>query len=117
MTGGRIKDVLEDVCDNLFNPDPYFQQGGDMVRIGGLSYTCAPAESVGHRISDLKLENGRPLEAGKSYKVAGWASVNAQKGAPVWDVFAEHLRAGITSDGRRDSVTLKGVDGNPGLAG
>jgi sulfur-oxidizing protein SoxB len=117
MTGGQIKDILEDVCDNLFNPDPYYQQGGDMVRIGGLSYTCAPAESVGHRISDLKLENGRPLEAGKRYKVAGWASVNEQKGAPVWDVFAEHLRNGMTSGDSRDSVTLKGVDGNPGFAG
>ncbi|MEH6952123.1 thiosulfohydrolase SoxB [Nitrobacter sp. NHB1] len=117
MTGGQIKDILEDVCDNLFNPDPYYQQGGDMVRTGGLSYTCAPTESVGHRISDLTLNDGRPLEAGKSYKVAGWASVNEQKGAPVWDVFAGHLRAGITSEVRRDSVTLKGVDGNPGLAG
>jgi sulfur-oxidizing protein SoxB len=117
MTGGQIKDILEDVCDNLFNPDPYYQQGGDMVRVGGLSYACAPAESVGHRISDLKLENGRSLEASKRYKVAGWASVNEQKGAPVWDVFAAHLRNGMTSGARRDSVTLKGVDGNPGLAG
>ena len=88
MTGGQIKDVLEDVCDNLFNPDPYYQQGGDMVRVGGLSYTCTPAESVGKRISELKLDNGRALEAGKSYKVAGWASVNEQNGAPVWDVVA-----------------------------
>jgi sulfur-oxidizing protein SoxB len=117
MTGGQIKDILEDVCDNLFNPDPYYQQGGDMVRVGGLSYACAPAESVGHRISDLKLENGRSLEASKRYKVAGWASVNEQKGAPVWDVFAAHLRNGMTRGARRDSVTLKGVDGNPGLAG
>jgi sulfur-oxidizing protein SoxB len=117
MTGRQIKDILEDVCDNLFNPDPYYQQGGDMVRVGGLSYACAPAESAGHRISDLKLGDGRSLEAGKSYKVAGWASVNKQDGAPVWDVFARHLRNGMTSGVRRDSVTLKGVDGNPGLAG
>ncbi|GAB1716995.1 MAG: sulfate thiol esterase SoxB [Nitrobacter sp.] len=116
MTGGQIKDVLEDVCDNLFNPDPYYQQGGDMVRVGGLSYTCTPASSVGHRISELKLENGRPLEAGKSYKVAGWASVNKQDGAPVWDVFAKHLHKRMTSGAGRDSVTLKGVEGNPGLA-
>ena len=86
MTGSQIKDVLEDVCDNLFNADPYYQQGGDMVRVGGLSYTCTPAESVGKRISELKLDNGHALEAGKSYKVAGWASVNEQTGAPVWDV-------------------------------
>ncbi|MBN9006808.1 MAG: thiosulfohydrolase SoxB [Rhizobiales bacterium] len=117
MTGSQIKDILEDVCDNLFNPDPYYQQGGDMVRVGGLSYTCAPAEAVGHRISDLKLDNGRSLEAGKSYKVAGWASVNEQKGAPVWDVFANHLRHGKMSPHPGDGVTLKGVSGNPGLAG
>jgi sulfur-oxidizing protein SoxB len=117
MTGGQIKDILEDVCDNLFNADPYYQQGGDMVRVGGMAYTCAPAEAVGRRISDLKLDNGRPIEAAKSYKVAGWASVNEQKGAPVWEVFAKHLRAGKTSDRRGDSVTLKGVADNPGIAG
>src|SRR5437764_8105937 len=94
MTGGQIKDVLEDICDNLFNADPYYQQGGDMVRVGGLAYTCSPNESVGKRISELKLENGRAIEAGKSYKVAGWASVNEQNGAPAWDVVAKHLRAG-----------------------
>ena len=116
MTGGQIKNILEDVCDNLFNPDPYYQQGGDMVRVGGLSYACAPAKTVGHRISDMKLDNGRSLDPRKSYKVAGWASVNEQKGAPVWDVFAKHLRAGKTSGARRDNVTLKDVDGNPGLA-
>ena len=86
MTGGQIKDVLEDVCDNLFNADPYYQQGGDMVRVGGLAYTCTPNETVGKRISELKLDNGHALQAGKSYKVAGWASVNEQTGAPVWDV-------------------------------
>jgi S-sulfosulfanyl-L-cysteine sulfohydrolase len=117
MTGSQIKDVLEDVCDNLFNADPYYQQGGDMVRVGGLSYACTPAESAGRRISDLTLDNGKPLQAGKSYKVAGWASVNAQQGKPVWDVLADHLRAGNISSPRLGSVTLKGVDGNPGIAG
>ena len=117
MTGGQIKDILEDVCDNLFNADPYYQQGGDMVRVGGISYTCTPAESVGRRISDLKLDNGRAIEAGKSYKVAGWASVNEQKGTPVWDVFAKHLRSGKISEPRGTGVTLKGVDDNPGIAG
>ncbi|QWG18889.1 thiosulfohydrolase SoxB [Bradyrhizobium sediminis] len=115
MTGGQIKDILEDVCDNLFNVDPYYQQGGDMVRVGGLAYSCAPTESVGRRISDLKLGNGKPLEAGKSYKVAGWASVNEQQGVPVWDVFAKHLRSGKTSAQRGTGVTLKGVEGNPGI--
>ena len=101
MTGSQIKDILEDVCDNLFNADPYYQQGGDMVRVGGFAYTCTPAEAVGRRISDLKLDNGRAIEAGKSYKVAGWASVNEQKGTPVWDVFAKHLRSRKTPDRAR----------------
>jgi S-sulfosulfanyl-L-cysteine sulfohydrolase len=115
MTGSQIKDVLEDVCDNLFNADPYYQQGGDMVRVGGLSYVCAPAESAGRRISDLTLDNGKRLEADRSYKVAGWASVNPQQGKPVWDVLANHLRDGKMSTSR-SNVTLKGVDGNPGIA-
>jgi S-sulfosulfanyl-L-cysteine sulfohydrolase len=117
MTGGQIKDVLEDVCDNLFNADPYYQQGGDMVRVGGLTYSCTPAESIGKRISELKLESGRALEAGKSYKVAGWASVNPQTGKPVWDVFANYLRSGRVPPPYGKSVTLRGVDGNPGIAG
>jgi len=117
MTGTQIKDILEDVCDNLFNADPYYQQGGDMVRVGGMTYACTPAESVGRRISDLKLDNGRALDGRKSYKVAGWASVNEQTGAPVWEVLAKHLRAGKTSPQRGSDVTLKGVEDNPGIAG
>jgi S-sulfosulfanyl-L-cysteine sulfohydrolase len=117
MTGSQIKDVLEDICDNLFNADPYHQQGGDMVRLGGLSYACAPAETIGRRISDLVLDNGHQLEAGKSYKVAGWASVNPQAGAPVWDLFARYLRSGKAPVSRGSGVILKGVDGNPGFTG
>jgi len=117
ITGSQIKDVLEDICDNLFNADPYHQQGGDMVRVGGFVYTCTPGESVGRRISDLKLDNGRTLDAGKSYKVAGWASLNEQQGTPVWDVFAKHLRSQKTPDRRSAPVTLRGVDDNPGIAG
>jgi S-sulfosulfanyl-L-cysteine sulfohydrolase len=117
MTGSQIKDVLEDVCDNLFNADPYYQQGGDMVRVGGLTYICAPAEAQGKRISELKLDSGRMLAAGKTYRVAGWASVNPQAGRPVWDVLAKHLRSGKVSDRRDSGVTLKGVEGNPGIAG
>ncbi len=116
MTGAQIKGVLEDVCDNLFNADPYYQQGGDMVRVGGLSYACAPNASVGNRISDLRLVNGRPLDAGKSYKVAGWASVNEQVGEPVWEVFAKHLREGKLPPAT-GAVHLRGVDNNPGVAG
>jgi sulfur-oxidizing protein SoxB len=117
MTGSQIKDILEDVCDNLFNADPYYQQGGDMVRVGGFAYTCTPTESVGRRISDLKLDNGRSLDAGKSYKVAGWASVNEQQGTPMWDVFAKYLASGKVSSQPRAGVTLRGVDDNPGIAG
>jgi S-sulfosulfanyl-L-cysteine sulfohydrolase len=117
MTGSQIKDVLEDICDNLFNTDPYHQQGGDMVRLGGLSYACGPAETIGRRISDLVLDNGRALDAGKSYKVAGWASVNPQAGAPVWELFARYLRSGKAPVSRGSGVTLKGVDGNPGFTG
>ncbi len=74
MTGNTIKTVLEDVCDNLFNPDPYYQQGGDMVRVGGLQYNCNPLASMGKRIDNMRL-NGKPIEADKKYKVAGWAPV------------------------------------------
>jgi sulfur-oxidizing protein SoxB len=116
MSGADIRSVLEDVCDNLFNPDPYYQQGGDMVRTGGLAYTCRPAESVGRRISELRLDSGALLEASKRYKVAGWASVNAQAGKPVWDVFANYLRGGKMAPSHGSGVTLKGVEGNPGIS-
>jgi S-sulfosulfanyl-L-cysteine sulfohydrolase len=117
MTGSQIKDVLEDICDNLFNADPYYQQGGDMVRVGGMHYTCTPAESVGKRISDLKLGNGHALQAGRHYKVAGWASVNEQSGAPIWDVVTSHLKSGKPPNRAAPGVTLKGVEDNPGIAG
>jgi sulfur-oxidizing protein SoxB len=115
MTGEQIKSVMEDVCDNLFNPDPYYQQGGDMVRIGGMDYACAPNESVGRRISDLTLDGGKPLEAGKTYRVAAWASVNAQEGKPVADVFAGWLRKQKSVRPKKlNRVALKGVPQNPG---
>jgi sulfur-oxidizing protein SoxB len=118
MTGAEIKDVLEDICDNLFNPDPYYQQGGDMVRAGGLSYVCSPTNAIGSRISELKLTNGKALSATRHYKVAGWASVNGQQGAPVWDVVGKYLRSGRMFQERLGTgVTLRGVDGNPGVAG
>src|SRR5882724_5665718 len=116
MTGAQIKDVLEDVCDNLFNADPYYQQGGDMVRLGGLAYACTPAESVGKRISELTLDNGTSLQAAKSYKVAGWASVNEQTGAPIWDVVAKHLKSGKPPNRSAPGVSLRGVEGNPGIS-
>jgi sulfur-oxidizing protein SoxB len=93
MTGEQIKAILEDVADNLLNPDPYLQQGGDMVRVGGMSYACNPKAAMGARISDMRLR-GKPLEAGKRYKVAGWAPVaEGAAGEPVWDVAARYLRA------------------------
>jgi len=117
LTGSQIKEALEDTCDNLFNPDPYYQQGGDMVRVGGFTYTCTPGKAIGRRISDLKLDNGRAIEPGKSYKVAGWASVNEQHGTPVWDVLAKYLGSSKPQNAQDGGVTLKGVDGNPGIAG
>jgi sulfur-oxidizing protein SoxB len=118
MTGLQIKTVLEDICDNLFNPDPYYQQGGDMVRIGGMDYACAPTEAFGKRISDMTLDDGRTLDAAKTYKVAGWASVNPQSGKPVTEVFAKYLRGEKTAKPKKlNRVALKGVSNNPGIAG
>ncbi len=119
MSGEQIKTVLEDVCDNLFNPDPYYQQGGDMVRVGGLSYACDPAAPAGRRIQDMTL-NGKPLEGSKTYKVAGWAPVaeeaKAAGGEPIWDLVARNLRARKTvAPPQLNLPTLKGVNGNPGL--
>ncbi len=117
MTGTRIKEVLEDVADNLFNTDPYYQQGGDMVRVGGLKYAIKPGAEIGSRISDMEL-NGKPLVADKEYPVAGWASVaQPMDGRPIWDVVAEYLRDQKTiSKIDLNEPLLKGVDSNPGLA-
>jgi sulfur-oxidizing protein SoxB len=124
MSGATIKTILEDVADNLFNPDPYYQQGGDMVRVGGLQYTCAPNEKAGSRISGLRL-NGTPLEAGKAYEVAGWAPVadgadgveGAPRGEPIWDVVERYLRdQNVVKPRRLNTPRLLGAAGNPGLA-
>jgi S-sulfosulfanyl-L-cysteine sulfohydrolase len=117
MTGSQIKAVMEDIVDNLFNPDPYYQQGGDMVRVGGMDYACAPNESSGNRISDMTLDDGTALDANKSYRVAGWASVNPQTGKPVSEVVAGYLRAEKSIKIKHSNrVVLKGVGNNPGLA-
>jgi sulfur-oxidizing protein SoxB len=117
MTGAALKAAMEDVADNLFNPDPYLQQGGDMVRVGGMDYSCAPNESAGNRISDMKLDDGSAIEADKTYRVAGWASVNPQQGEPVSTVVGEYLRAHKTLTIKKlNRVTLTGVDNNPGVA-
>ena len=116
MTGERIKTILEDVADNLFNPDPYLQQGGDMVRVGGLTYAIEPAERMGRRVQDLQLR-GRPLEAGKTYKVAGWAPVAANvEGEPVWDVVSRWLKGQKEVVARgTNAPRLIGTDGNRGM--
>ena len=93
LTGAQIKDALEDIADNLFNSDPYYRQGGDMVRTRGLSYNCNPRASIGRRIGDLRL-NGATLSPGQSYRVAGWASVKDVNavGAPMWESLQIYLR-------------------------
>ena len=122
MTGQTIKTILEDVSDNLFNPDPYYQQGGDMVRVGGLRYTCTPGEAMGSRIGDMRLK-GKPIEADKKYKVAGWAPVAEEAKAlpgvkPVW----EHVETWLEGQGGRvrartiNAPKIVGVARNPGMA-
>jgi S-sulfosulfanyl-L-cysteine sulfohydrolase len=121
MTGETIKNVLEDVCDNLFNPDPYYQQGGDMVRVGGLEYSCDPSAGMGKRIADMRLD-GKPIDASKTYKVAGWAPVaeDAAKAGnkPVWEVVEQWLKAqGGTVKARQVNMPrLTGAVPNAGLA-
>ena len=93
LTGGEIKALLEDIADNLFNADPYLQQGGDMVRVGGMSYAIAPYNKIGARISDMRL-GGKPIEAGRRYKVAGWAPVTpGASGEPIWELASRYLRS------------------------
>jgi sulfur-oxidizing protein SoxB len=117
MTGEAIKNILEDVCDNLFNPDPYYQQGGDMVRVGGMRYRVEPAQKIGSRISGLTL-NDRPIEAGKTYKVASWAPVaEGAKGEPIWDIVARYLRSKkVVRTVTPNRPALIGVAGNPGIS-
>jgi len=122
MSGETIKTVLEDVADNLFNPDPYYQQGGDMVRVGGLTYTMTPGGRMGGRISDMRLK-GKPIESGKKYKVAGWAPVSEEAKSlpgvkPVWEHVETWLKAqgGHVKARRINAPTLMGTQGNPGIA-
>lgn len=121
MSGAMIKDILEDVGDNLFNADPYKQQGGDMVRVGGMRYACDPNAAIGSRIRDMRLidqHGGQPIEANKTYKVAGWAPVaEGASGEPIWEVVAKWLRDKKTVAPRRlNAPRLIGMAGNPGLA-
>lgn len=116
MSGEFLKVVLEDVADNLFNPDPYYQQGGDMVRVGGLQYRIDPMAASGQRISDMRLQDA-PIEASKTYKVAGWASMQPTESEPIWDVVGRWLQ----QQQRISSVainepTVVGLDDNLGMA-
>jgi len=106
------------VADNLFHRDPYYQQGGDMVRVGGLSYSCDPGKEMGSRISNLSLQDGTPLDAAKTYKVAGWATVASKApGPPVWEVVAEYLRdKKVVRIDKLETPRLINVAGNPGIA-
>lgn len=119
MSGELIKEILEDVADNLFNPDPYYQQGGDMVRVGGLQFSFDPTAKMGSRVSDMELD-GKALDAKKEYPVAGWASVqeNVPENKPIWDVVAGYLKDKKTIGAVELNVPrLKGVTGNPGIEG
>jgi len=120
MSGEMIKTILEDVADNLFNPDPYYQQGGDMVRIGGLAYTLDPMAAMGARITEMRLKD-KPIEAGKTYKVAGWAPVAEEASRagnkPVWEVVEAWVKSqgGRVKPRRINTPKLVGMQGNPGL--
>ena len=119
MTGATIKTVLEDVADNLFNPDPYYQQGGDMVRVGGLHYQCDPTAGAGQRISDMRL-NGQLLEADKKYKVAGWAPVAEEAKSAgnkqIWEVVEPWLKSQKTLKARQlNEPKLINIGSNPRL--
>ena len=118
MSGADIKAILEDVMDNLFNEDPYYQQGGDMVRLAGMDYVCDPTQQIGKRISDMRLDNGTKIEADKKYKVAGWATVGSRSpGRPIWEVVADYLRdKKVARIEKLNTPILKNIKDNPGIA-
>jgi len=120
MTGEMIKTILEDVADNLFNPDPYYQQGGDMVRVGGLQYAIDPTAAAGKRISEMRLKN-QLIEAQKTYKVAGWAPVSEEAmklgGEPIWDVLTRYLKDIKTVKARPLNMQInKVIKNNPRIS-
>jgi sulfur-oxidizing protein SoxB len=116
MSGTQLKAVLEDAADNLFHPDPYYQQGGDMVRVGGLNYRIRPLAAAGERIDDMRLD-GKPVDPGGTYRVAGWAPVGAGvEGEPIWDVVARWLRSKKTIESvALQQPRVEGLQGNLGL--
>ena len=116
MSGETIKMIMEDVCDNLFNADPYYQQGGDMVRVGGIQYSVTPNATIGNRIGDMTLK-GKPVDPKKTYKVAGWAPVaEGAQGTPIWDVVAEYLRdVKVVKQVKLNQPKVIGMGNNPGM--
>ncbi len=116
-TGEEIKAILEDIADNLFNKDPYYQQGGDMVRVGGLKYAIDPTQTIGKRITDMEV-NGTAVNPKKTYLVAGWASMDPNvEGKPVWDIVADYLRHKKTVKITEPNLPkIKGITSNAGLA-
>lgn len=117
ISGENLKLILEDVCDNLFNPNPYYQQGGDMVRIGGMDYTCNPTAKIGDRINHMTLDDGTAIDPNKNYVVAGWATVNEKSaGPPVWEQVARYIKDQdrITIN-KLNTPKLINVENNPGL--
>jgi sulfur-oxidizing protein SoxB len=118
MSGETVHRIMEDVCDNLFNTDPYYQQGGDMVRVGNIDYVLDPTQGMGKRITEVHI-GGKPMEPKKTYLVAGWASVQEQPDSldDIWDVVATYLRdVGHVRIDKLNIPKLKNVRGNPGLA-
>jgi sulfur-oxidizing protein SoxB len=112
MSGDQLKMILEDVADNLFNPDPYYQQGGDMVRIGGMGYRIDVRAKRGERISDMTLlETGEPIEPKTTYTVAGWASVNeGVEGPPIYDLLSRYIeRQGTVRVERNEQIDVVGA--------
>jgi len=118
MSGKDLKIILEDVADNLFNSDPYYQQGGDMVRVGGLDYVLDPKAGAGKRVTAMQLDDGTKIMANKHYKVAGWATVGSKApGPPIWEVVAEYMRSQKTVNIKKlNSPKLVNVKENPGIA-
>ena len=117
MSGETIKNILEDVADNIFNIDPYLQQGGDMVRTRGIKYSINPSEKMNNRIDKLRLNNDIEIKSNKEYKVSGWASVNnIEEGKPIWDITKEYLKAvGTYKVDQSHKIKIVNEDGNIGI--
>ena len=117
MTGETIKNILEDVADNIFNTDPYLQQGGDMVRTRGIKYSINPMNAMNNRIENLRLNNNIEIKPNSEYKVSGWASVNnIEEGKPIWDITKEYLKSiGTYNVDNNEKVKITNEDSNIGI--